>query len=81
MEVTSLHVVSQYAYAVRSVGVCMSAYDWLRHSSGAHVLVLMLNSSSTIKLFSKSSCGKLFINIYIFEYVGDSISLQFPNDF
>lgn len=81
MQVAALPVVSQYVYTVWSVDVCMSTYDWLRHSSGAHVLVLTLISSSTIKLFSKSLCRKSFINIYIFEYVGDSISLQLPNDF
>ena len=84
MEVASLPVARQCAYAVWSVGVCTSAYDRLPRSSGAPVLFLTLISSSTIKLFSKSSCRELFIHIYIlyiFEYVGDSISLQLPNDF
>lgn len=77
MEVASLPVVSQYMCAVWSVGV--SVCDWLRHSSGAHMVILTLISSSPMKLFSKSSCRKL--SIYVFEYVGDDISLQFLNDF
>lgn len=69
VEVLSLPVVSPYEYVVWSVNVCMyvcmSVCDWLRHSSGAHVVFSMLISSSTIQIFPKSLRRKLFINRYI----------------
>lgn len=48
------------------VSWCLSVCLWLTWASpGAHLLVLMLISSTTIKLFSKSSCRKFFTYVCI----------------
>lgn len=55
LEVASLHVVKSvcvYCLVSWCLSICVWWLAWA--SSGAHMLVLMLISSSTIKLFSKS---------------------------